>query len=138
MTRTNDHAVNEESQLGATDDGTVMLDIGGDIGALIIMTDASMHRAEIEISPASEGAEDVFQRDHGPAAHEHSHGGHVHTHRPGTTHVAVRERRGPGGVRYAAIYPGLREGDYTVWAQDGTPAETVHVTGGEVVQLDWS
>ena len=139
----------EESQLGPSYDGTVVLDIGGDIGALIIYTPESMLRAEIEISPVGDEGADVFQlgsdaHSHG-AEHNHEHGddhthGHEHGHShadPRRTHVAVRERRGPTGVQYAAIYPGLREGKYTIWGLDGNPAETVRITGGEVAQLDW-
>ncbi len=102
----------ETAQLGPSYDGTVMLDIGGDIGALIINTSAELHLAEIEVSPV----------------------GQEHAHR---THVAVRERRGPSGVRYAAIYPSLREGVYTVWGDNGEPADTARIVGGEVAQLDW-
>lgn len=134
----------EEDQLGPTLDGTVVLDIGGDIGALVIMTPASMHRVEIEISPADETAADVYQLassahqdDHDGADSSHSHDGVAHSHAVHRTHVAVRERRGPGGVRYAAIYPGLRQGEYTVHRPDGAVAQTVRVTGGEVANLDW-
>ncbi len=135
----------EESQLGPSDDGTVVLDIGGDIGALIIYAPESMLRAEIEISPVDDEGADVFQL--GPGTHSHEPGaghthergeGHSHSHAdPRRTHVAVRERRGPTGIRYAAIYPGLREGEYTIWGLDGNPAETVRIIGGEVAQLDW-
>ena len=102
----------ETAQLGPSYDGTVMLDIGGDIGALIIHTGPDLHLAEIEVSRTGE---------------EHAH----------RTHVAVRERRGPSGVRFAAIYTGLREGEYTVWGGNGEPADTVRISGGEVAQLDW-
>ena len=119
-----------------TDEGTVVLDIGGDVGALILQTAEALLGAEIEISPLSEGALDVFQRDH---PHDHSHDGgqaHVH-HHPGRTHVQVLARRAPAGVRYAAIYPGLADGDYQLWNVDGTAAEVVHITGGEVTTIDW-
>jgi hypothetical protein len=115
--------MDETAQLGPSYDGTVLLDIGGDIGALIINTTADLHLAEIEVSRVDD--DDV-----------HAHGGHRHAH-PHRTHVAVRERRGPSGVRYAAIYPGLRAGEYTVWGSDGRPADTVRIVGGEVAQLDW-
>ena len=104
----------EQSQLGPSQHGSVMLDIGGDIGALIITTSAEMLLAEIEVS----------HRDADPKAH-----------RP---HVAVRERQGPGALEYAAIYPGLRSGEYTVWGLDGEPRHQVQIIGGEVAQLDWS
>jgi hypothetical protein len=121
----------EASQLGPSMDGTVMLDIGGDIGALIILTGEALHLAEIEISP--EGA-DARLHTH---AHSHDGGTHEHEHGAARTHVAVRERRGPSGVRYAAIYPGLRQGRYTVWGLDGAARDTVEIVGGEVRQVDW-
>ncbi|MGI8761392.1 MAG: phospholipase [Jatrophihabitantaceae bacterium] len=103
--------MSEESQLGPSYDGTVVLDIGGDVGALILLAPETMAGDEIEISPVgSEG-----QR----------------------THVAIRERRGAGGVRYAAIYPALHAGEYTLWDLAGKPADTVRIVGGEVTQIDW-
>ena len=125
----------------ANEAATVVLDIGGDVGALILHTDASLHNVEIEISPNDDSGEDVFQAEHPHEAeqpHEHTHDdGHTHAHTPGTTHVAVLERNLGCEVRYAAIYPGLREGEYTLWNQDGTAAETVRIVGGEVTELDW-
>ena len=101
----------ERSQLGPSDNGSVVLDIGGDFGALILMAPESMLLDEIEISPVGD---DVAR-----------------------THVAIRERRGPGGRRWAAIYPRLAAGEYTVWTVRGEPADRVTITGGQVAQLDW-
>lgn len=126
----------EQSQLGPSTDGTVVLDIGGDIGALILHTGPDLLLAEIEVSrvdgapPLSDGGAQAHAADH-----DHGHS-HEHAH-PLRTHVAVRERRGPSGIRYAAIYPGLRSGEYTVWGTDGAAADTVTVIGGEVAELDW-
>jgi hypothetical protein len=123
----------EADQLGPSYDATVMIDIGGDVGALIISTDESMHLAEIELSPVGD------ERAHEPVqAHDHG-DGHAHTHaHPHRTHVAVRERRGPSGVRYAAIYPSLVEGEYSVWELDGTTVHTtVQIVGGRITELDW-
>ncbi|MDQ6850492.1 MAG: phospholipase [Actinomycetota bacterium] len=103
--------MSEQSQIGPSDDGSVVLDIGGDIGALILHAPKSLAGVEIEISPAGND-----------------------THR---SHVAIRERRGISGVRYAAIYPELRAGDYTVWDVNGEPADRVAIFGGEIAQLDW-
>jgi len=137
--------MSEANQVGASSDGTVMLDIGGDIGALIIMTALDMLHVEIELSPADEHdhtdqtwAHSFLSQSATDAQSEHSHGGHSHVHhRPGSTHVAVRERIGPGGVRYAAIFPGLRAGEYSVWGVDGTVRDAVTIAGGEVTTLDW-
>ena len=122
----------DQDTAARTDPGTVVLDIGGDVGALILLTPESLSGAEIEISPLSEGALDVFQRDH---PHEHTE--HAHHHHPDRTHVEVLPRRMPSGIRYAAVYPGLVGGTYQLWNVDGTPADVVHVVGGEVIQIDW-
>ena len=88
-----------------------ILDIGGDVGALILYTDAGYAEREIEVS--LEGDDE---------------------HR---THTAIHERRAAAGVVYAGIYPELRAGRYRIWAD--RPGLTDHVTivGGEVAEVDW-
>lgn len=103
--------MSEQSQLGPTQDGSVLLDIGGNIGALVLHTSAELAGVEIEISRTGDD-----------------------THR---SHVAVRERRGTGSVRYAAIYPALPAGDYTLWRPDGQPATRVTITGAQVTETAW-
>ncbi|MGH3496232.1 MAG: hypothetical protein ACRDP1_02040 [Nocardioidaceae bacterium] len=107
----------ENSQLGPSTDGTVMIDIGADRGALIIETSPVLLLSEIEIS-----ANDTRAGPTGPQAR---------------THVAVRERRGRSAPRYAAVFPSLPAGDYTVWGLDGDPAGTTTISGGRITQLDW-
>jgi hypothetical protein len=111
-----------------------VLDIGGDVGALLLHTAPELLGVEIEISPLSGSAMDVFQHEH---PHEHGEGAaHVH-HHPGRTHVAVLARHLPGGVQHAALYPGLTSGDYQLWNVDGSPADVVHIKGGEITEIDW-
>ena len=43
----------------------------------------------------------------------------------------------PGGTRYAAVYPSLPAGLYTVWRDERSPAATVTVAGGQVSSCDW-
>jgi hypothetical protein len=100
-----------ETAWGPSYDGDVIVDIGGNMGALIIVTPPTLAGREIEISPAGKG---------GPRSH-----------------VAVRERRGPDRSRFAAVFPALAEGDYTVWDPDGSAAASVTITGGTVAQLEW-
>ena len=100
-----------EPPYGATESGTVVLEIGAGTGALVVRTPADLAGREIEISAES---------------------------RPGQRrHACVRERRGGGAVSYAAVYDRLPPAAYTVWRDRLTPAATITVTGGQVTSYDW-
>ena len=94
--------------VGTSEVGSVVLDIGGDLGAAIVHTPATLAGLEIEIR------------------------------REGTpwdgTHVAVRARRVPGGEVYAALFPGLAHGSYEVRVRDEAQGliASVAVEGGRV------
>lgn len=92
--------------------GTVVLDIGGDTGALILHAPAELNGVEIEISP--NGVREAAR-----------------------THSRVRERRVGSAVRYAAVYPAVPAGCYTIWRDAATPAATVTVTGGSIASCQW-
>ncbi len=96
--------------LGPSAVGAVVLDIGADVGALIINVSAGSHGQEIDIS-GTDGRR---------------------------THSAVRERVLDGGSNYCAVYPSLAEGEYTVWTDSTTPRDTVTIGGGEITELDWT
>jgi len=98
-----------ESSAGPSGPGTVVLELGPGIGALILYTPAEMDGEEIEIS-----------RDGEPR-----------------THSRVRPRHMPGETRYAAVYPSLPAGRYTVWRDEHRPAATVTVAGGQVSNCHW-
>ena len=97
----------DEVQLPPSWDGSVVLDIGGEIGALLLRTPPTMNGVEIDLIPEDEGL--------------------LHT------HSAVRERRLLGGVAYAAGYPSLKAGRYTV-AGSG---QTVTIVGGQVTETEY-
>ena len=91
-------------------DETLVLDIGEDIGALLLITDPEWIGEEVDVTPA--GA---------PRSHH--------------THTVIRRRRA-GTVDIAVgVYPELPAGDYTVWGLDGNPAGGVTITGGQVSEL---
>lgn len=94
---------------GPTERGSVVLNLGGDTGALIIYTGQDLRGREIEIS--RDGAS--------------------------RTHSAVRERRVQDGTFHSAVYPDLPAGRYTVWWDDGTPAGSVDVPGGAIAEFVW-
>lgn len=89
----------------------VVLDIGGEIGALILYTKPEANGEEIEISP---------------------HNGHGHR-----SHNQVHERNFNGNVCFAAIYPELHAGEYDLWGEGPTPVERVTIVGGRVTEVDW-
>jgi hypothetical protein len=93
----------------ATGAGSVVLELGADVGVLIVVTPASLLGHEIEISPP-EGTR---------------------------THSLVRERVTAGGTSYAALYPGVPAGQYTIWRDEVVPAGTITVGGGQVASFRW-
>jgi hypothetical protein len=97
---------------GPTGAGSVVLELGGEIGVLVLHAPAELHGQEIEISKSA--AED-FRR----------------------THSLVRERQTSSGVSFAAVYPGVPAGEYTIWRDPDTPAGTVTIVGGEVSRFTW-
>lgn len=106
--------------------GAVLLDIGGDIGAIVVEMPAQMVGVEIEVRPVSPDSR-VAGR------HGSHHGGH--THHP---HVAVVDRQAPDGTVPSLVFPELREGTYELAPKGGGPAgATAVVRGNQVTQLTW-
>jgi hypothetical protein len=91
----------------------VVLEIGGNLGALIVHTGADMHGVEIEISP------------------EHDH--------QSRSHKQVLERSINGRAAFTAVFDGLAAGSYALWDRGEARARARDVTieGGLVTQLDW-
>jgi hypothetical protein len=89
----------------------VVLEIGADLGALVIYTDARVHGTEIEISPA--GNDDD------------------------RSHKEVLNRPVGGRPTYAAVFDRLADGSYTLWVSDVAVTRGVAITGGSVTELDW-
>jgi hypothetical protein len=90
----------------------VVLELGDDIGALIVHADACMHGLEIEISAYGET--------------------------PRGEHRQVLERGAAGRATFSAVFDRLPAGCYTLWL-DGVPrARGVAVAGGAVAELDWT
>jgi hypothetical protein len=107
---TKEGTVSEQNH-GPSPAGSVVLNLGENIGALILQADATLLGAEIEISPVD------------PDGH------HV---RPRRTHSMVRERHTLPHPRYDAVYPDLEAGRYTIWRDADTPGATVTITGGQI------
>ncbi|AEV85989.1 hypothetical protein ACWT_4972 [Actinoplanes sp. SE50] len=105
------HDHHHHHTLAPSGQGTVMLNIGGRIGALIIHTSARFHGHEIEISSSAD--------------------------RDTRQHAAVRARYVGGGVTYCVVIDALAEGTYLIWAADPEPLATVEVRGGAVAEYAW-
>ena len=117
-----------EPVLGPSSAGSVVLELGDAVGVLVLEATVELNGREIEISPV----DDAHDHDH---AHDHAHGdGHARARR---THSMVRERGTAAGKSYAAVYPGLAVGTYTVWRDRDTPAGTVTIDGGRVTRYRW-
>lgn len=91
--------------------GTVVLNIGAGIGALVIHTPGRLHGHEIEVSPVDD-----------PATR---------------THAAVRARYVSGGVVWSVVIDSLPAGRYTVWQDPITPLAEVDVPDGAVNEFTW-
>ena len=89
----------------------VVLEIGGDLGALIVYTEPALHGHEIEISPAD---------------HDHP-----------RSHKDVLNRPLNGRPTYTAVFDQLPGGTYTLWLNGTAAARDVRVTGAHVTELDW-
>ena len=98
--------------LAPTRDASVVADIGGDTGALVLYTPLEWCGAEIDIEPLG--------------------------HPDRRTHVAVRERRVAAGTVYAAFYPALIAGEYTLLMPPPDAPRSVTIEGGTVTEVAWS
>ncbi len=103
-----------EPVAGPSGSGTVVLELGPGAGTLVLHTPAEMNGAEIEISEAGGGGQTGYR-----------------------THSRVRPRHVASGTRYAAVYPGLPPGEYTIWRDAHTPAATVTVAEGVATTASW-
>jgi hypothetical protein len=90
--------------------GPAVLDIGGDIGALVVT-----------MRPEDRGLELHLRSDHRP---------------PVAVHTGVWRRRTPSGEITTAVFGELEHGWYGVLDASGSVIRRVRVRGGEVTELD--
>jgi hypothetical protein len=103
--------VHHHHTLDPSGQGTVVLNIGAGIGALVIYTPGNLHGHEIEVSPV----DDTTAR----------------------THAAVRARYVRDGVLFSVVIDNLAEGRYVVWADPVTALAEVDVRSGSVTEYEW-
>lgn len=88
-----------------------VVDIGEDVGALVLYTSPDLRGQEIEVSPKDNPA--------------------------WRTHTAILERKFNGQIIYAGLYMSLEAGDYIIWKNETEPGGEVTIKGGEIAQVDW-
>jgi hypothetical protein len=94
--------------------GAVVLDIGGNIGALVVTTPPALAGQEIEIRPVD-----------GPIP-------------ASLPHVAVVGRPTAHGLQHAAVFAELTDGDYALYLRpDGPVTLRIRIHGGEVCHATW-
>ena len=91
--------------------GDAVLDIGGDIGALVLYTGPAHLGLEIEVSREDDDSNRV--------------------------HTMIRERTVQGRLVQAGIFAELRSGRYRIWGGDPLLPDRVTIAGGEVAEIDW-
>ncbi len=106
----------EEHPTGVSRAGTVVLDIGGDVGAAVVVVPTWLGGVEIEIRAEGDAWTEV--------------------------HTAVRERELPaGGSVQAAVFESLPSGQYQVRVRHGEPGAATAkfaVLGGQVTEVSWT
>ena len=88
----------------------VVLDIGGDIGALVVHTTEALLGREVEVSPAGAATQRV--------------------------HAVVHQRYAGGRQLFAAVFPALAQDGYLLWDGERTLGR-VQITGGQVTEVAW-
>ena len=96
--------------------GSVLLDIGGDVGALVVLMPPGLDGAEVEARRAAPST-----------------AGTVHH-----PHVEVVHRPVGGGSQPSLVFPDLVEGDYGLGLKaDDEVCLTARVRGGQVTTVHW-
>jgi hypothetical protein len=101
-----------EVRLPPSTEGSVVMEVGGDVGALVVYTPDALAGHEIELALRGEQRQFV--------------------------HTEVRERRLPDGTIYAGVFPAVPAGEYTLLSIHALPALDVSVEGGRVAELTWA
>ena len=100
-----------EKSAGWVHTGHAVLDIGDDIGALIIRSRSELCGRQIDVSPKGR----TWQR----------------------IHTDVLERRTNGCSVFAALFLSLPAEDYIIWGESSRPVGEITITGGQVTEIDW-
>lgn len=100
-------SLHPHAEAPAQECASVLVEVGGDRGALVLYLDESFRDHEVEISPVGS------------------------SHR---VHTGVLDRATAAGTVLAAVFGSLAAGSYVVWHVAGPPAATVVVRAGRVTE----
>ena len=106
------HPHGHHHPLPPSTEGSVVMEVGGDVGALVVYTPDALAGHEIELALRGEQRQFV--------------------------HTEVRERQLPDGTIYAGVFPAVPAGEYTLLSIHALPALDVNVEGGRVAELTWA
>lgn len=112
---------------------SVLLDIGDNVGALVITMPSTLEDIEVELRPAGQ----PMSPSHG---HGHGHGhGHSHDHDHAPPHVAVLPRPAPDGtVVHSAVFSAVPQDTYDLYLRpDGPVRLTVTIQAGQLTEATW-
>ena len=90
--------------------GSIMLDLGADVGAVVVRTPGGLNEEELQI----EGIDSCGQQYR--------------------THTVVRRRDVGGATVFAAVFPSVPAGHHAVWVDHGARIE-IDVAGGQVTEV---
>jgi hypothetical protein len=110
-----------------------VLDIGGEVGALIVYLATRPATGELHARRASSPADPAAGVGVGARSglgRSRSDSG------PASTHTGVHPRDIDGTMTWVALYPELVEGAYHLLDEAGAPMAQVAVSGGQVEQID--
>jgi hypothetical protein len=97
----------------------LLVDIGGDVGALVVYADEELVGHEVEIVSVGAAGRGAVQPTGKPV------------------HNVVRRRRVGTQVIYAAVFPDLPAGVYEPYGQTAGGHQLIPVVGGRVTEISW-
>jgi hypothetical protein len=106
---THDHGPDHAPERQHVPERGAVLDIGGDVGAVLVQSVADLDGAEIELYDEA--------------------GSYV-------MHTEVHGRDVFGSRQYAGLFPAVQEGTYLLDLREGSPRRRVVVTGGQVTMVN--
>jgi hypothetical protein len=119
-----------QHQHGAPGDSPV-LDIGGEVGALIVYLARQTATGELHACPTSDPVAPAALVDTNSASCAQA-----FESESASIHTGVHPREIDGTTTWVALFPEVTEGAYHLLDDDGAPMARVAVTGGHVQELD--